>query len=360
MKTNRYCVIMAGGQNSGFWPLSRYSHPREILNYNGLGKSLIRQTYERFLQLVPNENIIVVTSGEYTEVLQKEIPELLLDNILIEPYSRNTSPCISYAVYHLLKKDPNAVMLVSPADHIIEEEQLFNTSMEEALSYVEDNKVVMTIGVTPTRSDTNYGYIQANEHRDDTQYLRVKTFTEKPNEELAKIFFESGEFYWNTGIYICRADLIKGEIEKYIPEIASLFVGWEQYLGTPEESAFLEKAYSDCPNISIDYGVMEKTSKACLYPAKFSWTDIGSWESFANNVQKKDENNNALCAENTLLEDCSNSLILSKEQKLVVVKGLDNYIIVDTDDALLIYPKDSKEFRELHSQLAQNKYKNFR
>ena len=289
-QNNRYCVIMAGGTANRFWPISRESKPKQFLDIAGTGKSFIRSTYERFSEIVPAKNIFVVTLARFSYLVRAQIPELPESNLLLEPYARNTAPCIAFATYSILKRNPEATVIATPADHIITDEDKFKAAMLKVMEYAESKPALMTIGIHPTEPDTSYGYIQATrgtESSDADSPLKVKTFTEKPDKALAEVFCNTGEFFWNSGIFAWKASVIKEEMEKYIPDVTSLFAGWVDALGSDKEQVFLEKAYSDCPKVSIDYGVMEKTDRAWLYCGDFGWSDIDSWESLFNNIDRK-------------------------------------------------------------------------
>ena len=245
-RENCYCVIMAGGSGTRFWPMSRTAKPKQFLDVADTGKTFIRQTFERFSKIVPQENILVVTGERYRDIVMEQLPELDSRNLLLEPYSRNTAPCIAYATYTLLQRNPEAHMVVTPSDHIIEDDGLFVETVGKAFEYVSENDVLMTLGVVPTRPDTNYGYIQASggtESYMQSEPMQVKTFTEKPDKELAQVFIDTGEFFWNAGIFLWKAATIKGEMERYLPEVTGLFMGWENALGSKIESEFIARAY---------------------------------------------------------------------------------------------------------------------
>lgn len=361
---NCYCVIMAGGSGTRFWPVSRAAKPKQFLDVTGEGKTFIRQTYERFLKIVPQENILVVTAERYRDLVMENIPELRQENLLLEPYSRNTAPCIAYATYTLLKRNPQAAMVVTPSDHMIDNEALFVETITKAFEYVLQNDVLMTLGITPTRPDTNYGYVQACGGREafiNGEPTPVKTFTEKPDKSLAQVFIDTGEFFWNAGIFVWKAAAIRKEMEKLLPEVTGLFAGWERALGTAIEGEFVARAFTDCINISIDYGVMEKTDRAWIYPSKFGWTDIGTWESLYTYMPDKDASGNSICAEKVLLEKTRNVIVASpQKKKLVAISGLKDYIVVDTDDVLMICPKDDKKVRDFVSEIAMPGYEKYR
>lgn len=355
---------MAGGIGTRFWPVSRTTKPKQFLDVADTGKTFIKSTYERFSQVVPQENIIVVTSERYKDLVLEEIPGLESRNLLAEPYGRNTAPCIAYATYTLLKRDPLAQMVVTPSDHLIEDNDVFVETIENAFEYILDKDILLTLGVVPTRPDTNYGYVQACGGKGaykKNHPLQVKTFTEKPDRELAEVFISTGEFFWNAGIFIWKAKTIKEEMEKHVPELTEQFQEWENALGSCVEQEFISRAYTGCPNISIDYGVMEKTDRAWIYPVKFKWSDVGTWESLYNIIIDKDENGNAFSAEKTLVENTSDVLVVSPEKKkLIAISGLENYMVLDTEDVLVICPKDDKKFKDFISGIAMPEFEKYR
>ena len=364
MDKNYYCVIMAGGAGTRFWPVSRTAYPKQFLDMAGTGKSFLRYTFERFAGIIPAENIIVVTTSRYTDLVKGQIPELLPENLLVEPYGRDTAPCIIYATYTLLKRNPDATMVVSPADHLIMDEDKFRKTISDALDYAAKTDVLMTLGIRPTKPDSNYGYIQAAGGKaafEKEEPMPVKTFTEKPDAALAKVFLDSGEFFWNAGIFAWNARTIREEAEKHIPEVTRLFAGWENVIGSPMEKEFIERAYSDCIKISIDYGVMEKTDRAWIYPARFGWADIGNWEALYSHYDRKDNHGNAFISGERLSDGNRNLLVYSrKKDKLVAIKGLENFMVIDTDDVLLICSKDDRQFKDLIAGIAMPDFEDFR
>ena len=363
-KNNSYCVIMAGGAGTRFWPVSRVEKPKQFLDVADTGKSFIRHTYDRMLKILPKENILIATAAKYRDLVMEQIPELESHNLLLEPYTRNTAPSTVYATYTLLKRNPDANFVVMPSDYIIKNEDLFAQNIEAAFDYVEKNDNLVTFGVVPTRPDTNYGYAQALGGRDaikTNEPVKVKTFTEKPDKELAKVFLASGEFLWNAGIFIWKAQIIRQEMETHLPQVTGMFKGWEHALGTSVEKEFVTKAFSDCMNVSLAYGVMEKTDKAWIYPVQFDWQDVGTWESLYNYMSDKDFKGNTHSAQKVLLDNTEKTLIISPEKKkLVAIKGLEDYIVVDTDDVLLVCPKDDKQFKEFISQIAMPEFEKYR
>lgn len=363
-KKNCYCVIMAGGPGTRIWPVSRSQKPKQFLDLTKAGRSCIQQTFDRFSDIVPKENIVIVTTEKYKDLVQEHLPNVSSENILVEPYGRNTAPCIVLATYTILKRNPDARIVITPADHIIDNRSLFAETVTKALEYIDTQDVIMTLGVVPDRPDCNYGYIQAyggNGVHYNHEPMQVKTFTEKPNKEIARIFLSTGEFFWNTGVLVTKASVMRKETEKHIPQVTKLFNGWEVALGSKVESEFIARAYSDCMNISIDGGVMEKTTKAWIYPVRFDWVDIGTWEALYNYCKEKDYQDNIFYAEKSISEDNKGTIVLNKgKQKLVAVKGLEDYIVVDTEDVLIICPKDDKTFKDFISELAMPEYEKYR
>lgn len=339
MNTNVYCVIMAGGVGSRFWPVSREALPKQFLDILGVGKSFLRQTYERFLPIVPAENILVVTGEQYREIVAEQIPELAPEQILGEPLGRNTAPCIAYAAFRLKATDPSSIMIATPADHFITGEGEFQRAILDSVDFVRTNDAMMTIGVTPTRPDTGYGYIQVEERCEGI--CKVRTFTEKPGEEMAKVFVESGEFLWNSGIFIWKTSTVLDALAKHLDEIYSRFAAEENLFGTPQEAETVRRIYPQTRNISIDFGVIEKAGNVYVRRSDFGWSDVGTWNSLHRNLPR-DEQGNAVSG-NVRLSGTTDSLIRVPEGKLAVVDGLKDYIVVDTDDVLLVWPRECEQ-----------------
>jgi len=337
---------MAGGIGSRFWPLSRSGKPKQFLDILGIGESLLQSTYRRFRKIMPAENILVVTNKEYGDHVKEQLPEMPEENILLEPMRRNTAPCIAYAAYSILRKDPDAVMVAAPSDHLIMREDEFIKCVEEGLQFVSSHDVLLTMGIKPDRPETGYGYIQANGGKaieyGKSVFRKVKTFTEKPNEELAKVFLESGEFYWNSGIFFWSVKAIIKAYDNYLPEVGNSFRAGMHMYGTVDEQAFIEKTYSVCSNISIDYGVMEKAENVYVFISDIGWSDLGTWGSLFD-LKEKDKHNNAMVGENIFLYDVTNSLVSVSKGKLVALQGLDNYIVVESNDFLLICRKNDEQ-----------------
>lgn len=337
---------MAGGVGSRFWPLSRSAKPKQFLDILGVGESLLQSTYKRFKKIIPADNILVVTNLEYGQHVKEQLPDLKEENILLEPFRRNTAPCIAYAAYSIFKKDPDAVMVAAPSDHLIMREDDFIQRVEEGLNFVVSHDVLLTMGIKPDRPETGYGYIQANGGKmiefGKSVFRKVKTFTEKPNEELAKVFLESGDFYWNSGIFFWSLKTILAAYDKYLPEIGSSFKAGMLMYGTTDERSFIGETYSVCNNISIDYGIMEQADNVYVFISDFGWSDLGTWGSLFD-LKGKDSNNNAIVGDNVFLYDVNNSLISVSEGKLVALQGLDNYIVVESNNFLLVCRKNDEQ-----------------
>ncbi len=357
-----YCIIMAGGIGSRFWPISRTGLPKQFLDFSIQGRSFLRRTYDRMKAVIPEENILVVSLERYREQVLSQLPELPEENLLLEPYNRNTAPCIAFATYAILQRDPAAVTVVTPSDHAIARHEVFNKTLLDAIAYAEGSDALITLGVVPTRPDANFGYIQMAGHREDGCPVKVKTFTEKPDAELARVFIETKEFLWNSGIFVWRAEAIRDALDKYAPEISRLWDGWQEVLGSENEKPFLQRIYTDMPRISIDYAVMEKTDNAWVYPAEFRWADIGNWESLYEYLAYHDEHGNALNrTSRRLLKDCSDNIVYStREDKLLALRGMEDFIVIDTDDVLMICPRDEQKLKDFLSQLAMPEYEEYR
>ncbi len=330
---------MAGGIGSRFWPLSKDNYPKQFLDILGTGKSFIRSTFERFLPLVPFENFIVVTNAAYKDLVLTHIPELTPNQVLCEPMRRNTAPCIAYASYHILSKTRNANIVVTPADHLITNETEFQNIVTTGFQFIskpEHQNALVTIGIKPSRPETGYGYIQVlqNDAHHLGSVIKINSFTEKPDYEKAVQFLSDGNYLWNSGIFIWSLTGILGAFENYIPEIIHLFDPGMSYFGTSEEQKFINTMFSNCPNISIDYGVLEKSPNTYTIPSNFGWSDIGTWGSLFTHAPK-DFHNNA-CAGNVVLVDTQNSIINIQEGTEAIIQGLTNYLVAFRDNSLVI------------------------
>ena len=335
--------LLAGGIGSRFWPISRRSQPKQFLDILGTGKSFIRHTYERFAKIIPPENFLVATNSIYKPLVLEHLPELKAHQVLCEPVGRNTAPCIAYAAWRLRSVNPDATMIVTPADHLILNEEEFRKVISESAEFTERQHAMMTIGIQPSRPDTGYGYIQIDPVPVDGRpaIRKVKTFTEKPNLEMAKIFIESGEFFWNSGIFIWKVGTIMENLNEFLPELQQLFASAEGKYGTPAEQQAIDDIYPACRSISIDFGVMEKARNVYVRCSDFGWSDIGTWGSLYQHSAKDPEGNveSAPC----LFYDTKGCIVKNKEGKLTVIEGLEEYIVVDTDDVLMICPKSNEQ-----------------
>lgn len=334
---------MAGGIGSRFWPISKTNRPKQFLDILGIGKTLIQQTYERFLKICPPENIYIVTNEAYRTLINEQIPSLSNDQILGEPIAKNTAPCIAYACHKISKSNPDAVVTVAPSDHLILKEEDFCTQIIEALETAATHDYLITLGIKPTRPDTGYGYIQFIENTLQNGHYKVKTFTEKPNLELAKTFIQSGDFLWNAGIFVWSVKSIISAFEKSLPDMNEIFVSGKIYYNTSQEKSFIQNAYTQCSNISIDYGIMEKANNVYVYAADFGWSDLGTWGSLYTVLEKDYVGNAVVFPENVVMYDSSNCIVNTEPEKLVVIKGLEDFIVVDSGDVLLVCPKNQEQ-----------------
>ncbi len=355
MNKHHYVAIMAGGIGSRFWPMSRTNHPKQFLDILNTGQTLIQQTFVRYKKMMPVENIFIVTSKEYVDLVKKQLPELPVENILAEPSRKNTAPCIAYIAFKLFKKDPDALMIAAPADHLIMDSDEFIKTAEKALDFVDKINALVTIGIKPTYPNTGYGYIQHDAPEVIPGVYEVKTFTEKPNVDLAKTFMASGDFLWNAGIFTWKVKNILAAFEKFLPEIYELFAAEKDKLNTPEEAAVIETIYPLCTNISIDFGIMEKADNVYVIPSSFSWSDLGTWNSAWENMEK-DYFNNAVGGDHVMVVDAKNCMVHVPDNKLVLLQGLEDHIIVDTKDVLMICKKDKEqEIKEYVAEIKRNK-----
>jgi len=338
---NNYCVIMGGGIGSRFWPFSRESRPKQFLDFFGTGRSLLQMTYDRFKRIIPEENILIVTNEAYSDLIKKDLPDLNPSQILYEPIRRNTAPCIAFATYHIQAINPDANIVVAPSDHLILKEDEFISVIQKAFEFVENNNMLLTLGIKPSRPETGYGYIQVSEEKVNG-VSKVKLFTEKPDIELAKVFYESGEFLWNSGIFIWNVNVIMAAFHEYMSEMASIFDQGVGLYNTSEEKKFIDEKFPSCQNISIDYGVMEKASNVCVMAAEFGWSDLGTWGSL-HEVSDKDEEANANLINKTLFFDSSENIVALPSDKLAVIHGLNGYIIAESENVLLICKKEDEQ-----------------
>ena len=359
MKKNHYVAIMAGGIGSRFWPMSRTNYPKQFLDILNTGKTLIQQTFDRFAHFIPVENVFVVTSEEYRQIVKEQLPQLPVGNILCEPSRKNTAPCIAYISYKLRQLNEKACLICAPADHLIADDKAFNKTCLEALDFVAKHNALITLGIKPTHPNTGYGYIQFEQQSVSDNVYKVKTFTEKPDLELAKTFLQSGDFLWNAGIFVWQIKSILTAFEKYLPEMHEVFDAEKEFFNTPGEKAAIERIYPQCTNISIDYGIMEKAENVYLIPSAFGWSDLGTWNSAYENLEK-DYLGNAVAGDDVMIIDATRNMVHAAKNKLVLLQGLDNFIVVDTPDVLLICRKDKEqEIKEYVAEVKRNKGEKF-
>jgi len=341
---NRYLIIMAGGVGSRFWPLSRRDKPKQFLDILGTGETLLQQTFRRFKKQCPEKNIFVVTNSEHVDMV---VEQLGIDpsRVLGEPFRRNTAPCLAYGTFRILQENPNALIAVTPADHLIIKEDKFCEVIDRCFSFAEGNDALITIGIKPDRPETGYGYIQADQKKPVKGYdnlLKVKTFTEKPDIDLAKVFLESGDFFWNSGIFIWNIKSILAAFEKHLPDTYTTFDEGRDLFGTDKEKGFIGKTYTECKSISIDYGIMEKAENVYVMCTDIGWSDLGTWSSLYEHSQV-DKKGNALVRGELFTYDCKGNILNIAPGKVAVLQGLKGYIVVDSDDVLLIVKQEEEQ-----------------
>lgn len=340
---DRYCVIMCGGVGSRFWPFSRSGKPKQFLDFFGTGRSLLQMTVDRILPVVPLENIILVTNAAYVPLIREQLPGIPEGNILAEPARRNTAPCICWAANHIAALNPQASIVTLPSDHLILKENAFTDAISRGLSFVETHDALLTLGITPSRPDTGYGYIQKGPCVEDAgEFCKVKAFTEKPNEEMARVLLASGDFYWNAGIFLWRAPTILKAFSEYAPDIAEVFDAGQGKYATPAEKSFIHGAFPDARAISVDYAIMERASNVYLLSVDLGWSDLGTWQAlYETSPRNRDGNVAQNCR--LLADDCSGCVFAVRDDKVVVASGLKDYIVADGGDALLIYPRSREQ-----------------
>lgn len=345
-KKNNFCVIMAGGIGSRFWPLSKAQRPKQFLDILGMGRTLLQQTFDRFRKIMPEDHIFIVSNLEYKEIIVEQLPEIPVENILLEPLRRNTAPCIDYANFRIRQKDPDANIVVAPSDHLILKEEEFLRSVNQGLDFVASRDALLTMGIVPSRPETGYGYIQSIQKEvpgfETTGLRKVKTFTEKPDLALARVFIESGDFYWNAGIFFWSMKSIMHSFETFLPEIHSLFQEGEALYGTGKEADFIQRTYSNCRNISIDYGIMEKAENVYVLISDFGWSDLGTWGSLYEQLAK-DEDHNSVTGKHVFMYDSRGNIVNVQDDKLVVLQGLEDYIVVQNDNIILVCRRDEEQ-----------------
>ncbi len=360
MKDN-FAVIMAGGIGSRFWPMSKSSYPKQFHDVLGTGRTLIQMTFDRFKDICPVENILIVTNDDYKNLILKQLPEIKESQVLCEPSRRNTAPCIAYACYKIKAINEKANIVVAPSDHLILKENVFTECIHSAIVQSNKNNSLITLGIKPSRPDTGYGYIQFRDDSDSSHSTikKVKTFTEKPHLELAKQFLNSGDFYWNSGIFIWTVDSIIEAFEKHLPEVAKLFKDGEASYHTPDEAVFINKIYPVCKNVSIDYGIMEKAENVYVVLSDFGWSDLGTWGSLYTHVGH-DSDSNAVIGNDVMMYDSKSNMVKMPDDKLVVIQGLYDYIVVESDGTLLICKKqDEQKIKQFVNDIKTSKGEKF-
>ncbi len=341
---SNYVVIMAGGVGSRLWPMSKTDYPKQFHDVLGVGKSLLQLTVERFEKICPIEHVFIVTSHEYFDLVKKQLPELKDDQILLEPSRKNTAPCIAYAAFKIHQKDADANIIVAPSDHLILKQEAFEETIQLALQQAENGEFLITIGIKPSRPDTGYGYIQFTDDSGTVseRIKKVKTFTEKPGLDLAEKFIESGDFYWNSGIFVWRSKSIIDAFSAYLPELFSLFNADASVYNTSSEKNFINKIYPLCKSISIDFGIMEKADNVLVILADLGWSDLGTWGSLYEHIPH-DEKGNAKIGDRVLTYDCKDNIIVMPKDKPAVIEGLMDYIVVENESVLLICKRNSEQ-----------------
>ena len=355
MNKNSYAVIMAGGIGSRFWPMSKSSFPKQFLDILGTGETLIQQTFNRLERICPPENILIVTNTNYKNLCLEQLPNVVESNILCEPAMRNTAPCVAYAAFKIQSMNEDANMIIAASDHIILKEDEFVRVTNDCLDIVAKNDVLLTLGITPSRPDTGYGYIQFSEDNLSgyKKARKVKTFTEKPNQELALNFLDSGDFLWNSGMFIWSAKSITLAYRKHLRDMYEVFDEGKQFYNTINEKEFIDRVFPACKNISIDYGIMEKSENVYVYPADFGWSDLGTWGSLYSHLEL-DEYKNTIQGNNVMMYDSSDNLVKVSDDKLVVLQGLQGYIVVENEGTILVCKKeDEQKIKQFVADLKQ-------
>jgi mannose-1-phosphate guanylyltransferase len=356
---NHYVVIMAGGIGSRFWPMSRTPHPKQFIDILGTGKSLLQQTYERSKLVCPAKNIFIVTNAQYKGLVMEQLSGIRASQILLEPARRNTAPCIAYAAFRIIAINPAACMVVAPSDHLILKDAEYVRLIDKALAEVERTDSLITLGITPTRPDTGYGYIQFEERVNDAYIHKVKSFTEKPDLAMAEELVKSGEFLWNAGIFIWSVKSILNALETHLPEEYQLFQEGQSSFNTPAEKKFIQRAYMQCKNISIDYGIMEKAKNVFTIAAEIGWSDLGTWGSLYA-YSEKDEEGHVIQGKNVLTYDSKNCIVNVPKNKLVVLQGMTDMIVVENDDILLICKQsDEQQIKRIVNDVKATKGEKF-
>ncbi len=354
MNKNYYAILMAGGVGSRFWPVSTQDYPKQFHDMLGTGDTLIQKTFQRLTHLIPKENILILTNERYNDLVLEQLPEVEQRQVVLEPAMRNTAPCILYASLKIQKENPDAVMIVAPSDHWIEDEQTFSKNVKDAFNFCEENDALMTLGIQPTFPNTGYGYIEFDKNTNST-LKAVHQFREKPDYETAKTFISQGNFLWNAGIFMWSVRSAVAAFKASQPGLFELFEKGIATYNTPDEAEFIKENYPNAENISVDYAIMEKSKNVYVIAAEFDWNDLGTWGSLYDKLDKN-EANNAVVNARTLTEDASGNMIRTEKDKIVVVDSLNDFIIVDKEEVLLIYPKTKEQDIKKTLQKVKDKF----
>jgi len=340
MQKNNYGVIMAGGVGSRFWPMSKASLPKQFIDILGTGRSLLQQSFDRLLDICPSHQIYIVTNEMYRKITLEQLPEISTDQVLCEPMKKNTAPCIAYANFKIKALNADANIVVTPSDHLIMKQDVFSSTIIKSLDYASTKNVLLTIGIEPSRPDTGYGYINFEKYGSD--FRKVLSFTEKPDLENAKIFMNSGDYSWNSGMFIWNVNSVDTALRTYLSDLYQLFDANKESLNSDKEEAYIRQVYSNCQNISIDYGIMEKANNVEVINADLGWSDLGTWGSLYEHIPKDDQNN-AIVGNNVLTFNSERNIIHLPNDKFLVTQGLNDFIVVDHDNILLICNKKEEQ-----------------
>ncbi|GAB1307550.1 mannose-1-phosphate guanylyltransferase [Urechidicola sp. KH5] len=348
MNSNYYAVIMAGGVGSRFWPMSTQNYPKQFHDMLGVGSSLIQKTFDRLSKSIPSKNILISSNARYKDLILAQLKGVEENQLLLEPCMRNTAPCILYAAQKIYQQNPNAVMIVAPSDHWIEDEYSFNLAIASSFEFCGTQDVLMTLGITPSNPNTGYGYIRFKNRANKIK--EVRQFAEKPDLETAKSFIKSGDYLWNAGIFVWSAKSILKAFKQSLPTMFQLFKNGEEFYNTPNEIGFINSNYERAENISIDYGILEKAENVYVLPVNFGWNDLGTWGSLYNKLPK-DNDKNSTVGGKVIFRDASNNMVRTQNHKKVIIQGLNDYIVVEKDGVLLICPKaDEQDIKQITAQ----------
>lgn len=351
-----YVAIMAGGVGSRFWPASREAMPKQFLDILGVGKSLIRMTYERFQTIIPNDRILVVTNKIYADLVAEHIPEIPRKNILTEPSRNNTAPCVAYTALRLQAMDPSATFVIAPSDHVILKEDVFISHIQTALTYASTKDAIVTLGIRPSRPDTGYGYIESTGTSDNEGIEKVKSFREKPDLPTAQSYIEDGGYYWNGGIFVWSCKTILNAFQDHAPKIYDILTRDLSKYNTDDEQTYIDDVYPQTPSISVDYAILENADNVYTLPVEMGWSDLGTWNAL-HAYMDKDDNGSVVVGENTMMVNSKNCMVRSDAKKLVVIKDLEDYIVIDEPDVLLVYPKEQEqEIKALRKSIAEKTF----